>query len=111
MTDLKAREEQLKQRLEELEGRLHRIEDHLEQTPNPDWKERATDAEMDEVLDGLGHAGTSEVQTIKAALARIGDGSYGACLRCGKEISARRLDLLPHAALCKDCARETAPKH
>lgn len=110
MADLKAREEQLKARLAELDGRLHRIGDHLEQAPNPDWEEEAQEAEMDEVLEGLGQAGAIEVEAIKAALKRIEKGTYGECIRCGETISEERLDLLPHTPLCKKCAHEVGKK-
>jgi RNA polymerase-binding transcription factor DksA len=108
MTTLKAREKQLKTRLAELDGRLQRIEDHLEEAPNPDWEEEAQESEMDEVLEGLGQAGSTEMQAIYAALERIKKGTYGDCTRCGEEISEERLNVLPHTPLCKDCAHEVA---
>ena len=43
---------------------------------------------------------------IDRALARIADGSFGMCIRCGKVIGAARLLALPTAELCIDCARE-----
>ena len=110
MVDLKAREEQLKVRLAELDGRLHRIEDHLAQTPDPDWEDNAIESAMDEVLEGLGHAGNAEIQSIYAALARIKSGTYGVCARCETDISKERLDVLPHTPLCRTCAREVASK-
>ncbi|MEM7777394.1 MAG: TraR/DksA C4-type zinc finger protein [Pseudomonadota bacterium] len=106
MTDLKARKNQLKARLEELQGRLHRIGDHLEQTPNPDWEDRAQESEFDEVLEGLGTSGVREVQAIRAALKRIEAGTYGACVRCSEDILPARLDLLPQTSLCRHCANE-----
>jgi RNA polymerase-binding transcription factor DksA len=110
MKDLKAREEQLKAQLAELEGRVHRIEDHLEQKPDPDWEERATEAEMDEVLEGLGSAGLIEIEAIHSALTRIKNGTYGVCVKCGNEISERRLDIVPHAVLCRNCVGEVVGK-
>ncbi len=47
----------------------------------------------------------NEVRRIEAALARIDDGAYGACVTCGEDIAAKRLDLDPAAAACIDCAR------
>jgi DnaK suppressor protein len=47
-----------------------------------------------------------ELGRIAAAFARIEVGEYGACLRCGEEIGARRLALDPTVAVCIDCARE-----
>jgi RNA polymerase-binding transcription factor DksA len=108
MKDIKAREEVLRARLAELDGRLHRIEDHLEQKPDPDWEENATESEMDEVLEGLGQAGLTEIEAIHAALARIKGGTYGICVRCGNDISEARLDVVSHTALCRTCAAKVA---
>jgi len=41
---------------------------------------------------------------IDAALARLDDGSYGKCDRCGTEIAEARLEALPSARWCLDCA-------
>ncbi len=41
---------------------------------------------------------------VDAALARVEAGSYGVCERCGSPIGAARLDALPAARLCIDCA-------
>jgi RNA polymerase-binding transcription factor DksA len=108
MTDLKAREEQLRTRLGELMGRLHRIDDHLHKPPERDWDDGGIEAEMDETLEGLGHAGTQEVQAIHAALKRIQSGTYGECMRCAGDISEERLDVLPHTPLCRSCAQKLA---
>lgn len=110
MVDRNERAKQLRERLALLEGRLKRIADHLEQPANPDSEEEATEAEMDEVLEGLGHAGNAEIQAIYAALERLKLGTYGTCARCGDRISEERLDVLPHTPLCKVCAREIALK-
>ncbi|MEO1205542.1 MAG: TraR/DksA C4-type zinc finger protein [Pseudomonadota bacterium] len=110
MTTPAKRKQQLETRLAELEGRLGRIEDHLEQPPNPDWEDRAQEAEMDEVLEELGEAGVTEVAAIKAALDRIEKGSYGVCVRCDNDILEERLDILPHTPICKDCAAALADK-
>jgi DnaK suppressor protein len=41
---------------------------------------------------------------IHAALARIEDGTYGKCEECGRPINSARLDAIPYATLCKECA-------
>lgn len=38
-----------------------------------------------------------------AALARIDDGTFGVCERCGRAIPEERLEALPTATLCVDC--------
>lgn len=40
---------------------------------------------------------------IDDALARIEDGTYGTCGRCGDPIPKNRLKAIPHAAFCLDC--------
>lgn len=45
----------------------------------------------------------SILQDIRKALARIEDGTYGICRRCGTEIPAPRLEALPYARFCLDC--------
>jgi RNA polymerase-binding protein DksA len=43
---------------------------------------------------------------IDAALNRIEAGTYGTCTNCGKQIAEERLEALPWATLCIDCARD-----
>lgn len=42
---------------------------------------------------------------VERALDRIEAGEYGLCESCGKEIPVARLDALPYATHCVDCAR------
>lgn len=42
---------------------------------------------------------------IDEALARIEDGTFGTCARCGREIAVERLEARPHATRCIDCQR------
>ena len=41
---------------------------------------------------------------IDAAMARLAEGSYGRCERCGQPIAAARLAARPVAATCMSCA-------
>lgn len=100
------RKDQLESRLRELEARLHSIEQELDTPVNPDFEERATERESEEVLEDLGMAGVQEIRMIRAALDRIRQGTYGECVRCGDPISDERLDVLPHTPLCRDCAAQ-----
>jgi DnaK suppressor protein len=45
---------------------------------------------------------------VDAALARLDDGTYGTCARCGRPIAPDRLDALPWAAHCIECQRIVA---
>jgi RNA polymerase-binding transcription factor DksA len=42
---------------------------------------------------------------VDAALARLASGTYGHCERCGKTISEARLEAVPTAKRCLDCAK------
>lgn len=47
---------------------------------------------------------TSSLADIDRALAKIEDGTYGQCDRCGNEIGDARLEALPATTLCVNCA-------
>ena len=40
---------------------------------------------------------------VDGALARLDDGSYGTCVRCGRPVASERLEALPWAAHCIEC--------
>jgi RNA polymerase-binding transcription factor DksA len=46
-----------------------------------------------------------ELALVEAALERIEAGTFGRCLRCGRDIAAGRLEALPWAAYDIDCQR------
>lgn len=58
------------------------------------------DAERSNLV--LGNSRTL-LEQVNAALARLDDGTYGYCQRCGKPIDARRLEALPYALYDIDC--------
>ncbi len=51
-----------------------------------------------------GGAASTEILEIEAALARIADGSYGSCERCGGAIGRDRLRSLPEVRWCEACS-------
>lgn len=100
-TDRKA---QLEARSAELTSRLTRIDAELDAPAPQDWEDHATEREADEVLETMGLSGQQELARIAAALDRIAKGTYGTCARCGGDIAAERLDLLPDTPFCATCA-------
>jgi DnaK suppressor protein len=46
------------------------------------------------------------LKSVKAALARIDDETYGVCLRCDEEIPGKRLKAVPWAGYCIACQEE-----
>jgi len=52
----------------------------------------------------------SLMRSVRAALFRINDGSYGTCLHCEEDIKPNRLNAVPWAAYCIRC-QEAADRH
>lgn len=104
MPDTAAARERLEAQLAELEGRLDRLGADLAEPLNPDLPEQATEMEDDASLEGQAALVTRQIASVKRALGRIEDGTYGTCVRCGAEIAEGRLEARPEAALCIECA-------
>lgn len=94
-------------RLAVLRARMADVASELRSHESRDWEDLAIEREGDEVLEGVGLSARHEIQMIEAAITRIAAGEYGYCVRCGAEISATRLDALPFAPFCRDCATRT----
>jgi RNA polymerase-binding transcription factor DksA len=45
-----------------------------------------------------------DVAQIEAALHRLDDGTWGVCERCGNKIAGARMEALPTATRCVECA-------
>jgi DnaK suppressor protein len=46
----------------------------------------------------------AKLRDVERALAKLGEGTYGTCDRCGAPIGPERLDAIPSAVLCVACA-------
>lgn len=80
-------------------------------------EELATEAEpdiFDEMQRALGHALVIQnldrksllFRQVRAALARLADGTYGRCVKCEEPINPRRLAALPWAQFCLRCQEQ-----
>ena len=94
----------LESRLRELDERAHEIDHELSEPANANWSENAVESENDEVPEKVGTMAVEEIQQIKVALSKIEAGIYGICQTCGKDIAPKRLEALPYAITCIDCA-------
>ncbi len=56
----------------------------------------------DLALEAAGHT-ADQLRTLRHALAKFGDGSYGECEECGNPIGFSRLQARPEARLCITC--------
>ncbi len=50
------------------------------------------------------------LRSVRAALVRIGEGTFGVCLHCEEDISPKRLNAVPWAGYCIQC-QEIADRH
>ncbi len=91
-----------------LASRVGRIAQDVRHAAAPlpaDSVEQVSQRANDEVLDGLSEGARAEISQINAALDRIDRGDYGVCRECGEEIRLKRLEAVPYAERCINCAR------
>jgi RNA polymerase-binding transcription factor DksA len=91
-------------RLGELGRRVHDYECVLREPLDADFAEQATQIEGYEATADLEQAAILEAEKIKFAVSRIDAGSYGECESCGSRINPKRLQALPYATDCINCA-------
>jgi RNA polymerase-binding protein DksA len=65
----------------------------------------ATETFMRELDEGLEENADHLLGEIDAALARMEEGTYGLCTKCGRPIATERLEAVPYATLCIDDKR------
>jgi len=95
---------ELEARLAELQARLASIKRDVTQSHSGDSAEQAQERENDEVVDAIGNETAQSIRVIQAAIERIDDGTYGLCDRCGEDIGEARLQAIPEATRCVNCA-------
>jgi DnaK suppressor protein len=97
----------LERRREELKERRERIERHTRHREEPlsaDFAEQAVELENGETLVALDREVNAELREIERALRRLEDGTYGVCTACGADVAEPRLQAVPYASLCIECA-------
>ena len=66
----------------------------------------AMDTAQDEISSQLVEVESRELSQIEDALNRLRDGRYGECDHCDKPIPLARLQAVPYAISCIECARK-----
>src|SRR5215471_16783294 len=107
--DLNKYKAQLEAKQEELAAGLRNRDDiAIEKTPDAiDEVQLAGEREL--AIRNLDRE-SSLLRSVRAALARIADGSYGTCMHCEEEIKPKRLDAVPWTKYCIRC-QEAADRH
>jgi DnaK suppressor protein len=94
----------LEVKLADLQKRLASVTKDITKTLSSDFAEQAVERENDDVLEEISRETQLTIAHLKDALRRIEDGNYGACGDCGKGIALQRLEAIPEATQCVDCA-------
>jgi DnaK suppressor protein len=76
------------------------------QKPETEAEETAKKEKMAQAVAQLDEQGKKQVEAIDTALRKLAAGSYGICEECGEEISLERLEAIPWAEVCVQCAEE-----
>jgi DnaK suppressor protein len=101
-TDLASFREVLETKQAELSGKLRDLESIAIERSADEIEEAQCKSDRELAIAGLNR--DSEIRrNIELALIRINDDSFGACVRCGTEISRRRLEAVPWTPFCIRC--------
>jgi RNA polymerase-binding protein DksA len=98
--------ERLKAELAETMLELERLEKKLQVEVEYGLGEGDPNIYEREMNMALRRRARRKVKSMQEALRRFEEGTYGICERCGSEISAQRLEALPQARLCIQCAQQ-----
>jgi RNA polymerase-binding protein DksA len=104
--DYKQRLLSLRKEYEKKIGAIDADVHHKNEPVEKDFAEQATQRENDDVLNALNEDAKVIVSQINSALHRIDTEEYGICMECGIDISKERLDAVPYATLCIECAEK-----
>jgi DnaK suppressor protein len=102
-------EQILRIRLDEIQGRIAELAKAPEPGSGIGFGKRIGDGTSEAISRrndiGVGNSLLATEEKLQRALAKLGEGSYGRCDRCGGPIAPGRLEAAPESALCIDCAR------
>jgi DnaK suppressor protein len=87
------------------DGALNKDRSATTNMPN-DMAELGTDNFDQELTLSLLGSDKDALDQIDGALKRIEEGSFGQCEECGMKIPEPRLEAIPYAALCVQCASQ-----
>ncbi len=79
--------------------------------PAIELEEEAQKASIAKPYDKLDENGKIEIEQIDLALIKMSLGDYGVCESCGDDIAPKRLQVIPWARLCVECARDYEKQH
>ena len=72
----------------------------IESVDPKDFGDIASEDTDRKMLESMSEKDAKRMQLIESALARIEQGKYGKCIKCGKKIPEDRLRAIPYALMC-----------
>lgn len=90
---------------ERVRAEIKRLERPEEPMDNPSPEDLATDATEDILEESLLKVHRELLEKIDDALRRLGDGTYGRCIECGRSIGEEKLAAEPWQEYCENCNR------
>jgi DnaK suppressor protein len=99
---LRTMQQQLTRRVFRLETELH----NMEAEHDIERMDHAQEEAVNDAMIALDERSRQQLEEVKAALARLDDGTYGDCARCGKPVHAKRLETLPTTLYCTHCQEQ-----
>ena len=96
--------EQKKTLLDSLADQSEDMKNLVKTVDSGDDADVAADVIDRQLLTSIGTQDAIRLQQIENALDRINQDKYGRCIKCGKEIPEERLEVLPYALMCIQCA-------
>jgi DnaK suppressor protein len=101
-------------RRRELAGELARLTEPPKAGTNLSFGKRIGDGTTEAVervnTTATARSIAASLADVDRALAKLADGTYGRCDRCGGEIPPDRLAAIPTAALCVTCSRSRSTR-
>jgi len=99
--------ERLNREIADLDADLSKsLEDSSEESPYDQHMAETAGVTLDREVDlTLEENARAAMTQIDRALAKLENGSYGHCDKCGRAIGDARLEIAPFATLCVDCKR------
>jgi DnaK suppressor protein len=102
-------EQLLRARLEEIQARLAELARPPEAGSGIGFGKRIGEGTNEAISRrndiGVGNSLLVTEERLQRALAKLEEGSYGRCDRCGGSIARARLEAAPESVLCIGCAR------
>jgi len=113
--DTETVKEKLQLRRQQILNSLRHLEDETQALDAADSGQDIADRSVlsiskESLFEQISQQGTV-LRRVEGALGRIADRSFGVCVDCGDEISARRLEALPWTQYCLRCQEAREEEH